>query len=182
MPPRRVFHQNIYRLFARRDHVEVGTLSRGVTFKLLSGPLQPGIRFFHNPLPATPTASLAIGLPTSETTPSAALRAYPVPYQQHEQRRSCLSTGGASVDVSHSAQRQPAAYRFGQGVFRCDRPALITVFISSSHLLTLLSSLTPLRTRSGRARRRSSRPSGICTDEGILRALCTRQLPVAHYP
>jgi hypothetical protein len=81
--------------------VEVGPLSRGVTSKPLSEPLQPGVRFFHDPLPAPPTASLTISLPMSKTTLSAAIRAYPVPRQQHEQRRSCLFTGGARVDVSH---------------------------------------------------------------------------------
>jgi hypothetical protein len=115
--PARVFHQNFYRLIARRDHVEVGALSRGVTFKPLSEPLQPGIRLLHDPLPAPPTASLTIGLPTSRTTSSAAIRAYPVPYPRHEQRRSCLSTGGTTVDVSHSAQRQPAAYRLVRAYF-----------------------------------------------------------------
>ena len=75
--------------------MEVGPLSRGVTFKPLSRPLQPGVRFLHHPLPAFPSAFLAIGLPT----PWAEIRAYPVPYQQHEQVRSCLSTGGTFVDV-----------------------------------------------------------------------------------
>jgi len=45
--------------------VEVSPLSREATFKPLSEPLQPGVRFFHDPLPALPTAPLAIGLPTA---------------------------------------------------------------------------------------------------------------------
>lgn len=125
-----MFHQNFYRLIARRDHVEVGPLSRGVTFKPLSSPLQTSVRFLHDPLPAPPTASLAISLPMSETTSSAAIRAYPVPRQQHEQRRSCLFTGGAHVDVSH-LQKETTDHvpfwlgriplrppRFGNGVYQ----------------------------------------------------------------
>ena len=56
-------HRNFHRRTARRDHVEVSALSREATFKPLSRPLQPGVRFFHDPLPALPTASLTIGLP-----------------------------------------------------------------------------------------------------------------------
>ena len=81
----------LYRQIAGRDQLEVGPLARGVTFKPLSGRLQPSVRFLHHPLPAPPSASLAIGLPTTW----AEIRAYPVPYRQHEQVRSCLSTGGA---------------------------------------------------------------------------------------
>jgi hypothetical protein len=91
--PARVVRRNFYGLLARSHHVEVGPLSRGVTSEPLSGPLQPDLRFFHDPLPAHPTASLAIGLPIN---PWANIRAYPVPHRQHEQVRSCLSTGGAS--------------------------------------------------------------------------------------
>ena len=54
----------LYRQIAGRDQLEVGPLARGVTFKPLSGRLQPGVRFLHHPLPAPPSASLAIGLPT----------------------------------------------------------------------------------------------------------------------
>lgn len=79
-------------LHARSHHEEVGPLSRGVTLKPLSGRLQPGLRFFPDPLPAYPTAFLAISLPVKER---ADIRAYPVPHRQHEQVRSCLSTGGA---------------------------------------------------------------------------------------
>jgi hypothetical protein len=88
-------HRNFYRQVARRDHVEVGPLSRGVTFEPLSEPLQPGVRFLHDPLPALPIASLTIRLPAREQPRRAEIRAYPVPCQQHEQLRSCLSTGGA---------------------------------------------------------------------------------------
>ena len=123
--------------------MEVSSLSREATFKPLSGPLQPGVRFLHDPLPALPTASLTIGLPKSKQPPWAEIRAYPVPCQQHEQVRSCLSTGGALSTCPSSGMRHPATYHFGSGVLRCFRPALITVFISSSLALTILSSLTP---------------------------------------
>ena len=46
-----------------RDQAEVGALSGGVTFKPLSTALHDGVRFFRAPLPAFPTASLAIRLP-----------------------------------------------------------------------------------------------------------------------
>ena len=48
----------------KRDHAEVGALAGGVTLKPLSIPLQDGVRFFRAPLPAFPTAFLAIRLPT----------------------------------------------------------------------------------------------------------------------
>ena len=123
--------------------MEVGPLARGVTFKPLSRPLQSSVRFLHDPLPALPSASLAIGLPTCEQPTWAEIRAYPVPCQQHEQRRSRLFTGGALSTCLHFRKRQPTTYHFGSGVFRCSRPALITVFIGSSLALTLLSSLAP---------------------------------------
>lgn len=47
-----------------RDHAEVGSLSGGVTFKPLSTALHDGVRFLRTPLPAVPTAFLAIHLPT----------------------------------------------------------------------------------------------------------------------
>ncbi|OWW21126.1 hypothetical protein AYR66_18260 [Noviherbaspirillum denitrificans] len=43
--------------------MEVGLLSERVTFKPLYEPLQPAIRFFHLPLPASPTVCLAAHLP-----------------------------------------------------------------------------------------------------------------------
>lgn len=49
----------------------------GVTFKLLSIPLQNGIRFFHYPIPASHSAFLAVGLPAY----TGEIRAYHVPYE-----------------------------------------------------------------------------------------------------
>jgi hypothetical protein len=47
-----------------RDQAEVGSLSGGVMFQPLSTALHDGVRFLRTPLPAVPTASLAIRLPT----------------------------------------------------------------------------------------------------------------------
>lgn len=52
----------------------------GTNLESLSGPLQPGIRFLHPPLPAPPRACLAVCLPLSRFFDRAAgNRAYHVP-------------------------------------------------------------------------------------------------------
>ncbi len=48
-----------------KDLVEVCALSRGVMLQLLSAPLQSSIRFFHIPLPASLSATLASRFPFS---------------------------------------------------------------------------------------------------------------------
>ena len=48
---------------ATKDQLEVCPLSRGMMFQPLSEPLQPGVRFFQPPIPAQPTAFLAVRLP-----------------------------------------------------------------------------------------------------------------------
>jgi hypothetical protein len=48
---------------AMKHQMDVGSLSRRVTFKPVSGPLQTGVRFFHPPLPASPWARLAARFP-----------------------------------------------------------------------------------------------------------------------
>ncbi|ASA19122.1 hypothetical protein FA326_10230 [Pseudomonas aeruginosa] len=45
------------------DHAEVCPVSRGVMSQPLSRPLQPGIRFLCDPIPAPPTVRLAAPLP-----------------------------------------------------------------------------------------------------------------------
>jgi hypothetical protein len=49
-----------------KDHVEVCLLSHRIMLQSLSGPLQVGIRFFHNPLPTPLLASLAGRFPLRE--------------------------------------------------------------------------------------------------------------------
>ena len=48
---------------ATKDQLEVCPLSRGMMFQPLSGPLQPDVRFLQPPIPAQPTAFLAVRLP-----------------------------------------------------------------------------------------------------------------------
>lgn len=45
--------------------MKVCSLSRRVMSQPVSRPLQPGIRFFHNPLPAPPSAPLTVHLPVT---------------------------------------------------------------------------------------------------------------------
>ena len=59
----------------KRDHKEVGPISREVILQPLSIPLQNGLRFFLVPLPAAPTVFLTVHLPFPATQ-----RAYPVPH------------------------------------------------------------------------------------------------------
>uniref|UniRef100_A0A494G966 Uncharacterized protein n=1 Tax=Solanum lycopersicum TaxID=4081 RepID=A0A494G966_SOLLC len=84
---------------ATKDQLEVCSLSRGMMFQPLSGPLQPGVRFLQPPIPAQPTAFLTVRLPESNCTP-AAIRAYHVPCALHDWVRACLSAGGHTSDVS----------------------------------------------------------------------------------
>ena len=51
----------------KKDPMEVSPLSRGVISQLLSASLQDGLRFFHPPLPATPSAPLTSGFPLRES-------------------------------------------------------------------------------------------------------------------
>jgi len=60
-----------------KDLSEVCPVSRGVTFKPLSIPLQDGIRFFRLPLPAPHSGFLAVALPGFP----GGIRAYLVPHK-----------------------------------------------------------------------------------------------------
>jgi hypothetical protein len=50
---------------AKKDPLDVGTLSCRVTFKPISRPLQPSLRFFQHPTPALSWASLTSRFPIS---------------------------------------------------------------------------------------------------------------------
>ena len=54
------------RVIAAEDHAEVCPVSRGVMFQPLSKPLQPGVRFLCDPIPAPPTVFLTVHLPTGQ--------------------------------------------------------------------------------------------------------------------
>src|ERR1700754_4129234 len=69
--PRSVIH------LATVDPTEVCPLSRGVMSQPLSGPLQPGVRFFRHPIPAPPTAFLAVCLPAKRPWQRYGLTAFP---------------------------------------------------------------------------------------------------------
>ena len=70
----------------------------GQSLHPLSGPLQPGVRFLRDPLPATDSSDFTIRLvaPCSATP----LRAYPVPCNEHESGGPHLSADDRFVSVS----------------------------------------------------------------------------------
>ena len=94
---------------ATKDQLEVCPLSRGMMFQSLSGPLQPSIRFFQPPIPAQPTAFLAVRLPEPNCT-RAAIRAYHVPHALHDWVRTCLFAGGLTTTYSDHSAEYPATY------------------------------------------------------------------------
>ena len=102
----------LYRQIAGRDQVEVGPLSRGVTFKPLSGPLQPGVRFLHHPLPAFPSAFLAIGLPTQFCGREYGLTQF---HAQRERLGPAFPPVALVSTCPNSGVRHPATYPFWFG-------------------------------------------------------------------
>ena len=136
--PTGYFH-GLDRPLVKRDHVEVCSLSCEVIFKLLSEPLQSDIRFFHTPLPAIPTTSLALSLPAFQ---KAILRAYRVPHVWHEWVRPYQSADDTMSTYLQQLHRYPVAYHFGSS------PVSIWLVnnydgSSSSRMLALPFSLAP---------------------------------------
>jgi hypothetical protein len=101
-----------------KDRMEVCPLSRGVMLDValiapqpLSAPLQDDFRFFHHPLPAALSASLAArfpwgkttGLPSSVTAPTAWFR-------------SRLFAGGASSAIGEMGTPIPDPLPFGSSL------------------------------------------------------------------
>ena len=108
----------------------------------LSGSLQPGIRFLQPPIPAQPTAFLAVRLPEPYSAP-AAIRAYHVPCALQDRVRACLSTGGRHGDVSRLSSETSGHIPFWLVPISSFGTAILTVFISSSHMLPIPVSLAP---------------------------------------
>jgi len=126
---------------ATKDQLEVCPLSRGMMFQPLSEPLQPGIRFFQPPIPAQPTAFLAVRLPepTALRQPYG-LTTFPARYT--------TGLGPASSPVI-VWRRTPTSHRSIQPRTFWLVPvsslgtAMLTTFISSSLTLPLPASLAP---------------------------------------
>ncbi len=122
---------------ATKDHAEVCPVSREVMFQPLSEPLQPGIRFLCDPIPAPPTARLAVRLPRGQQY---GLTTFPI----------CHTTGlGPAYSPVVLRRRIPI-------IDRDNRPhtfwllpnssfgnLIITTFISSSLVLPMPASLAP---------------------------------------
>lgn len=114
------------------DQTEVGSLSRPAMFQPVSYPLQKGLRFIRIPLPAAPTAFLAVNLPLP-----AALRAYPVPHD---------FLSGADPSSSPAAFLSTMTQDIGAIPFRLPfwfKPistfglSLLTTFNRGSHMLVV---------------------------------------------
>ncbi len=127
-----------------KDPMEVCSLSRGVMLlvsaQLLSSPLQGGLRFFHIPLPAFLSAFLTVRFPNvgrKSGFPCSALRT--------ERVRCSLSTG--SLCAHDRGARSPCTsyFAFWLKLFSIFSLLRFTVFIKSSRLLTIPSTLAPLR-------------------------------------
>ncbi|PYB97817.1 hypothetical protein DMX12_17610 [Pseudomonas sp. MB-090624] len=96
------------RVIATKDHAEVCPVSRGVMFQPLSKPLQPGVRFLCDPIPAPPTVFLTVHLPKGQRY---GLTTFPL----------CHTTGlgpAFSPEVlmatyPHIPQGYPTSYHFG---------------------------------------------------------------------
>lgn len=96
---------------AINDHAEVCPVSRRVMSQPLSKPLQLGIRFLCDPLPALPTAHLTV-----QPATWAAIRAYHVPCRSHDWVRACLFAGDPVTTYPHSSERYPITHPFGSGL------------------------------------------------------------------
>src|SRR5262249_25016840 len=81
-------------VLVRPHHEEVCPLSRGVMSQPLSAPLQGGLRFLPDPLPAAPSARLAARFPPFDSRGRAT--GLPCFVSIPERVRSCLSAGGAT--------------------------------------------------------------------------------------
>ena len=85
-------------------------LRAGTNLESLSGPLQPGLRFLHHPIPAPPTASLAGCLPPSDLLKGwAEGRAYHVPCDTDAASNTATSRLGSVFPPVVQRRRIPTA-------------------------------------------------------------------------
>jgi hypothetical protein len=113
----------------------------GQSLHPLSGPLQPGVRFLRDPLPATDAPDFTTGLvaPHSATR----LRAYPVPRDEHGSGGPHLSAGDRLVSVSPPSRETSDHTPFGSSLSVDLARSCLTAFTSGSLALVLRPSLAP---------------------------------------
>ncbi len=113
----------------------------GQSLHPLSGPLQPGVRFLRDPLPATDAPDFTTGLvaPRGATR----LRAYPVPRDEHGSGGPHLSAGDRLVSVSPPSRETSDHVPFGPSLSVDLARSCLTAFTSGSRLLVLRPSLAP---------------------------------------
>jgi len=146
-PPKgRKLNKRVQSVVLRRvDQLEVCPLSRGMMFQPLSEPLQPGVRFFQPPIPAQPTAFLAVRLPEPYRAP-AAIRAYHVPCALHDWVRACLFTGGPMATHSDIPTEYPTTHLLVsacQQLWHCNAYGVYQQFTYVAHT-SQPGSLTPV--------------------------------------
>lgn len=126
--------------FVKRDHEEVCPLSRQITLKPVSAPLQCGIRFFLFPLPAPPLADFAVCCPRGER--------YEVPtfhLLKYAGLGACSGPGGVWVTRTQWQSAAPTSVTFWfkrDSHFRLFR---VTIFIADSNIFTNTSYLALIR-------------------------------------
>ena len=109
----------------------------GTNLESLSGPLQPGLRFFHHPIPAPPTASLAGCLPPSDLLKGwAEGRAYYVLCDTDAASNTATSRLGSVSPPVVQRRRIPIAYGNSQ-------PHTVLVKANSSLGLSLITRVQP---------------------------------------
>lgn len=107
----------------------------------LSGPLQPGLRFFRDPLPTTDARQFTPPLvaPCGATP----LWAYPVPCGEHGPGGPRLSAGDRHVSVPPPSREAAGHTPFGSSLSVDLARSSLTAFISDSQMLALWPSLAP---------------------------------------
>ena len=116
----------------RKDHEEVCPLSRGMMLQSLSVPLQGGVRFVLNPVPAPPLADLAACCPRGER--------YGVPtfhLQKYVGLGACYGPGGVWVTKAHLTRVLPTSVTVLVKRNSHFRLFNLTTFSADSHVFTI---------------------------------------------
>lgn len=119
---------------------EVCSLSRPVTFKPVSAPLQSGLRFLHLPLPASLSASLAVGLPRLRQRYGLTL------FRMGDKSGlgPAFSPTAVSSTIPETVAEIPSRVPFGRSLVSAFGSLMVTAFNGGSLSLAIPPSLSPL--------------------------------------